>query len=534
MESDSKNVSPTSVLDIMFRIPSDLFKQLFEKFLCLSSIFSFDSAMTNKKQREIYLIMLINCPILIDYLARRWIDQIKIMTWITKRKVLCKNFRIQFWNTTNLTSSVLSYFKQQKTRNNIQSLTICAFQKTKMNLDDAVCPILIKQYCSGLENLEKLSLVGICTRIKPYNRNRFDHILKTIVQSSNKKMETIKLVKCSISLLSLDSIANNCPNLKKLQLIQSYYTEYIDCIDSEFINSNSNDTKFDYVSDDDSVYHNKYNYFQIDSFSCIVQKCLQLKTIDLSFCKLEINTITYILNYCYNLETIILEKIYIADQNTATISCFKNVKQDSLKLKSVDISRNNFLENHDVCALFLKCPNLINFSIEEYPFDDSMARSLSENCLNILKINISTPCLILISEWSLHALVHNCIHLEFINIDCCDVSDCSIIDIFENCLKLKVIKMEHNKSLTDACLINIKKDFIYLKEISFRGCKFTENGILSLLSKCTSNMDDFGCGFFHYSKNVVDELKKKCIKTKEYKRNNNSWSFFNYKKIDCI
>jgi len=82
MDSSSNltNVLPATVLDIIFRLPLDLFKKLFGEFLCLSSIFSFDSAMTNKKQREIYFIMLINCPIFIDYLARRWVDQMKIMT----------------------------------------------------------------------------------------------------------------------------------------------------------------------------------------------------------------------------------------------------------------------------------------------------------------------------------------------------------------------------------------------------------------------------------------------------------------------
>jgi hypothetical protein len=129
MDSSSNltNVLPATVLDIIFRLPLDLFKKLFGEFLCLSSIFSFDSAMTNKKQREIYFIMLINCPIFIDYLARRWVDQMKIMTWITKREVLCKKLLINTWNATNISSSVLSYFNRLKSKNSMQGLIISAF-----------------------------------------------------------------------------------------------------------------------------------------------------------------------------------------------------------------------------------------------------------------------------------------------------------------------------------------------------------------------------------------------------------------------
>jgi hypothetical protein len=32
----------------------------------------------------------------------------------------------------------------------------------------------------------------------------------------------------------------------------------------------------------------------------------------------------------------------------------------------------------------------------------------------------------------------------------CNVQDGSVIDILDNCLKLKVIKMDNNKDLTDA------------------------------------------------------------------------------------
>jgi hypothetical protein len=55
-----------------------------------------------------------------------------------------------------------------------------------------------------------------------------------------------------------------------------------------------------------------------------------------------------------------------------------------------------------------------------------------------------------------------------------------------------------------------------LKRISFLGCiKFTEEGILSLISKCPSYMTDFRCDKDKKTKTVVDELNKKFIKTKK-------------------
>lgn len=98
----------------------------------------------------------------------------------------------------------------------------------------------------------------------------------------------------------------------------------------------------------------------------------------------------------------------------------------------------------------------------------------------------------------------------------CNVRDGSVIDILDNCLKLKVIKMDNNKDLTDAWLMNSDTKLVCLKEISFRGCrKITVKGVLSLLSRCPLYMNDFGCGLGCLSKTVVDELKSKLIKTKE-------------------
>jgi len=349
------------LLELIFKLPLDLFKELFCEFLGLSNIFLFDSAMTNKAERKIYLEKLIDCPIFTDYETmnqdigsrRRLFNQIKIMTWITKREVLCKYLRIYFWNTTNLPASVLIYFNKQKTKNNLQSLAICAHQTDQ---ECVMCPILIQEYCSELNNLEQLSLIGNSKKKYDNESRNFDPIIQ-IIATNSKLLKKIMLNTCSITSINLDLIANNCPGLEILQLVKCWFH----CFE----------------------YNDQISY--IRSFFCFFEKCLYLKIIVLVKTCIEIEVVTHILFHCVNLETIKLREIPV--YNMEPLSCFKKVNRNNLKLKTVDISRNIY-EIEDVCALFSKCPNLNEFVMENFKFCDIMAKSLSKNCLNILILGI--------------------------------------------------------------------------------------------------------------------------------------------------
>lgn len=486
-----------------------IFYLIFGDYLVMSDIMNFESALNNDIERVLFLKQLNGCPILVDYNISKKMNQFQIMDWILQKSVRYKSLNISQWNSLYLTSGVLNYFTKSETNMQMKSLTIDYNIPKSTSFEEIFSLNCFKQYCSSLVELKEIRFCDSLNQWKKFKEgdqlNNYDPILQIVVQCCSR-LEEVSLIRGNVSVFSLNLVAEFCPNLRLLSLNQC-------------------------ISLDDSP------SFTTNSFVCLAG-LLHLVQIDLSCTHVESEAITYILQNCYNLEDLFINKI--SKWKRLGLNCFANVERKTLKLSLLNLSQN-LIEGDDVCALFKKTPNLTEFIASSFYFSDKMAKILSKKCINLTNLNISMNtfnlteesfvllfkrCIKLkfifvngseINDTSLCAISQNCIDLKGISMmSCLHISDSGVKTIFNDCLNLEKIMINSCKYLTNEIFNNINRNLTKLKFIDFRNCiMFTEQGLLSLINRCPRNLQFFWCDKKYLTDTVVNEMKTKFIREPE-------------------
>ena len=493
----------------ILNLPNQWYYVLFGKFLVMSDIIAFESALRTKQQRKSFAEKIKNFIIFVDTEITGKMTQRQMMNWIMQRGVRFNSLPIRQWNAVYLSADILNYFINQETNNHMEKLIIYIYKTNNQSVEEQFSPMSFKIYCESLVELKTMSFVGRFPQkyLQSIELDSFDPLLQMIVQSCYK-LEEIRLVNCSVSLFSLNSIAEFCTNLKVLRIQAAKFAGFhTDC-------------------------------FKIDSFSNIV-KLLQLIEIDLSFSAVAGPVVTFILRNCMNLEKIILFKIYKSEgfsiRESNFQNCFANVNNEKLKLSVINITHNDF-DSDDVCVLLKKTPNLTIYLATNTNFTDKVSTALSENCTNLTTLNVAVSkfdftenafikitesCVKLkyininkcrgINDNCLNAICINCIDLETLFITkCINVGDQGVVQILNNCTKLKEIVLNSCLRVTNEMFTNINRNFTELKKISFQNCTLvTEVGIFALIAKCPKNMIYIRCDQNILTEMVVEEMKKK-------------------------
>jgi hypothetical protein len=328
----SRSINATGAISVkakttIFNLPQALFYVLFGDWLFMTEIIRYEREIKFSKQhKQLFYEQLKGCPVTIDSNITKKLNLVQILEWIKLRSVRYKCIKISRWNSIDLSTDILEYFNKKESNKQMENLVIDANASGKKLscIEDEFSPVNFLRYCIALVDLKKIYLIGR-NRKQSGHLDNFDQLVQTIVQNNYYNVEEVIFCRSSVSLFSLNTVAEFCPKLKKLCLKNCSSVNSTLCLPTNFPR------------------------FSVESF-CNFVVLLYLIEIDLLYSAVESGAITYILNNCCNLTKILLARcLFQRSLNLIPSSCYRNIERNNLKLLEVDISHNGN-DSDDVCA----------------------------------------------------------------------------------------------------------------------------------------------------------------------------------------
>ncbi|XP_077975819.1 F-box/LRR-repeat protein 17-like [Styela clava] len=123
---------------------------------------------------------------------------------------------------------------------------------------------------------------------------------------------------------------------------------------------------------------------------------------------------------------------------------------------------------------------------------DDVFIAFAENCPRLKKFVLE--CLE-ITDKTVLSIAHNLHDLEHLSVSqISNISNEAVAEVIKCCRKLKLLKISHNKQITEKCLVTIPESSLSIQTLDFLMCNFNPNGIAILgellnledinLSKC--------------------------------------------------
>ncbi|RHZ54534.1 hypothetical protein Glove_426g2 [Diversispora epigaea] len=194
---------------------------------------------------------------------------------------------------------------------------------------------------------------------------------------------------------------------------------------------------------------------------------------------------------CSNMQKYVLE-----DCEEITDTSVKKIAQSNPKLKYLNLNGYELISDKSVCKIVQLCPNLESLQIECCNISDVSIIALA-NLRNLQKLNIedcgkiSTNAIITLQNKNPTLDIFGWIPI-FVHStsDNKHITDASIIEIAQNCIHLEYFGLR-GSNITDASLKQIAEFYSKLLILSLVGCqKITDEGICAITLTC-SNMQKY-------------------------------------------
>jgi len=422
------------MIGLMLNLPDELYKVFFGEWLYLKDVCKLDTAMFQKFERKAFLANLKGSYSQIKYINIRNAKSNLIIKWVIRKELRFTNLLIDRWNKSSFTEDELAYLYKPETNSNLQTLI---FQEAFLNFHTFKIDLFSK-FAKTLINLKNLSITWI-------DIDSLDDLVQLILKYS-LKLKLISFQYCKISSIILESIAEQCSSLEKL-----------DIIDPDF-----------------ECYNKNYKKEHINGFLKISMNCQNIYAINLSGnYNLADTVVNFIINNLLNLKYIKLDECYNLKD------CFSTITRETLKLTYIRVDSTN-ITDEGICSITSKCPQLKIFYALNFTFTIKMAKSIGDNCSTLEELYCDS-----LTDISFSLFATHCLNLTIIDISCSCVGNDSFLAIIHNCIELRHIFMILCSNLTDDCFLNINNYELKLITISLKCCsEITERGILSMIEKC--------------------------------------------------